>query len=742
MNRIQVIQFLEHLRRTYLARKLLSYGLQSLGLGILLAVVVGKWVGPGGWAWLAGVVATADAFAFLVIQKKLLQTNVTDVALHLDRTQPELEQSCQLLFKADYDLTLLERLQRQRLLAAMTVLQNQAGRQFYKRSLIAVSFQRAWIVPVACVLSALAVSFIPNHPSSSNPSLIHLGKTRVPARLAKALPRIQEMEILVTPPAYTRTRPHVADGPNLKVAQGSRIRWKITTNQSVDSLVWVLNDRVRQPFKAARGTSNAFTWEQSVTESGFYYLEIESRKSDYYAIEIIPDKAPEILVQSPQQYTKVQFGDPLHVTLKAILTDDYGIRDANLVATVAKGSGEAVKFREEKMLMNNDFRVQNPSYSVQKNLDLAKLGMSWGDELYFYLQTWDNHRGYIRSETYFVQMEDTALVETSADLSMGINPMPEYFRSQRQIIIDTEKLIQEKPKLSAEEFNTRSNNIGIDQRILRLRYGKFLGEEAESGTGEIAGKEVLEKEKDEHDDHEPEEHSTGSPTTFGQNSADLLAPYSHRHDSEEGATFLEPAVKAKLKASLAQMWEAELKLRTHLPRAALPFEYQALKWLKEVQQSTRAYVQKTGFDPPPIKVQEKRLTGDLSKVQTVRNQSNQQETISSPNIRLALAWVERQRQTSGYRPGDADLLEKAGQELAQEALRSPGQYLQALQDLRKLVAQIQARQPRCAACLATVEKAFWQLLPESSTSPVRLVSQRNPLSDSYFRRLSNSGIQK
>ena len=268
---------------------------------------------------------------------------------------------------------------------------------------------------------------------------------------------------------------------------------------------------------------------------------------------------------------------------------------------------------------------------------------------------------------------------------------------------------------------------------MRLRYGKFLGEEAEAGVGEMAGKEELAEGHDEHDGHDHRASSNRPPPTLGGNAADVIAPYSHRHDSEEGATYLEPAVKATLKASLAQMWEAELRLRTHQPRASLPFEYKALRLLKEVQQSSRAYVKKTGFDPPPIKANELRLKGDLSKVQAVRNQKDHEKVVTFPATRQALRWIAEQRESVGYQPVDAAMLEKAGQELAREALRTPGQYLAALRELRKLIND-QARPP-CPECLATVEKALWQLLPPATPAPAQLRSQRNGLGEAYFRKL-------
>ena len=53
--------------------------------------------------------------------------------------------------------------------------------------------------------------------------------------------------------------------------------------------------------------------------------------------------------------------------------------------------------------------------------------------------------------------------------------LPAYFRSQRQIIIDAEALLKQRNALDADTFVKRADAIGVDQRILRLRYGQFLG---------------------------------------------------------------------------------------------------------------------------------------------------------------------------------------------------------------------------------------------------------------------------
>ena len=61
------------------------------------------------------------------------------------------------------------------------------------------------------------------------------------------------------------------------------------------------------------------------------------------------------------------------------------------------------------------------------------------------------------------------------------------------------------------------------------------------------------------------------------------------------------------------MWDAELHLRLYDPEKSLPYQYRALKLLKEISQDSRIYVHRTGFEPPPLK-EEKRLTGDLTEI--------------------------------------------------------------------------------------------------------------------------------
>ncbi len=106
----------------------------------------------------------------------------------------------------------------------------------------------------------------------------------------------------------------------------------------------------------------------------------------------------------------------------------------------------------------------------------------------------------------------------------------------------------------------------------------------------------------------------------GKNEADdglgsMLDAFLHNHESEEMNTFFEGSTKGILKMALEQMWQSELHLRLFEPEKAIPFQYKALELLKSVQQKSRVYVKRTGFDPPPIREEEKRLTGELKDLE-------------------------------------------------------------------------------------------------------------------------------
>ena len=318
--------------------------------------------------------------------------------------------------------------------------------------------------------------------------------------------------------------------------------------------------------------------------------------------------------------------------------------------------------------------------------------------------------------------------------------MPEYFRSQRQIIIDTEKLISEKEQLTEYEFNFRSNDLGFDQKALRLKYGQFLGVEEQSGIAivdeeelevsvsvEEGGEETdpLDAFTDDHDSQNAELDDEGNPI------ADPLESFTHAHDAQEIATFFSNTIRGKLRAALALMWNAELYLRLYEPQNSLPYQYRALKLIKEIKNHARIYVHRIGFDPPPIK-EESRLTGDLENVNSQYDQQHLEKKISYPGIRRAIHKIDRKLEDNTlFEEDDDELFIKAGNELAIFVIENPGKYINALQLLKQLSNNKQLSRKD----LNILSQQLHAILPELEAIPSRGHRANSELQQLYYQAL-------
>ena len=129
---------------------------------------------------------------------------------------------------------------------------------------------------------------------------------------------------------------------------------------------------------------------------------------------------------------------------------------------------------------------------------------------------------------------------------------------------------------------------------------------------------------------------------------------------------------------------------------ALAPEHRALEILKDLQQSTRAYVQHVGFDAPPLKVAQRRLQGDAADVPARTNVPNSlpPADLAVSGIRAALSALSESAPVS---PETWQTVEPA---LTTAATRQPDDFLPGLQALRLLRAggaDDRPRDPRRAA---------------------------------------------
>ncbi|AEM71887.1 hypothetical protein Murru_2863 [Allomuricauda ruestringensis DSM 13258] len=621
---------------------------------------------------------------------------------------------------------------------------------------------KATLAMFGLIFLGLAGSFIltkfgnPSGGDSSNTEQISFAPKDSLTNTAE-IPELIRTNITIQYPGYTKKGTSNTSDPNIKAVEGSRIIWKLEFDGHVQEVEMdLMGERI-----GFTKNQESYRLTKTLTASGFYsftFKDVDGNDyvSDLYSLEMITDEPPMVQIEGLDNYTYFEFDDDKRLMLNTNISDDFGIDDAYIIATVSKGSGESVKFREETVRFDRAIPKGNKRIQLQQPLDLDALKMDPGDELYFYVEALDQKTpsaNIARSETYFAVIRDTIADAFAVEGNLGVDLMPDYFRSQRQLIIDTEKLIADRPHISEKDFKFRSNELGFDQKQLRLKYGQFMGDETEmqAAAGQVSNVagEVDNEEDHGHEDNEDDlldeyshKHDSDNEHNLvaeGDNHEhdnenevdDSLHDYVHNHSDPEASTLFEKSLKAKLRDALDIMWDAELHLRLYEPEKSLPYQYDALKIIQDIKNSSRIYVHRIGFDPPPIK-EENRLSGDIGDITNFDKKEAFEYQMPFTSTRETIARLERLiLGEKRFDDRDSALFIDAGNELAPKAISEPLKYLKVLQGLRDLEKVANRNKENFKA----VQKNLLEVLPDVEDNPMKKAEYRDDINLLYLKEL-------
>lgn len=506
----------------------------------------------------------------------------------IDAQWPGMEDSSRLLLAAD---TPVARMQQARVLKrAQELLAQGEAAQVAKRG---IGHGMGWVLASA-VLAAGLWGWQQRTTAAEAPVVSGA------AAQARATPTIA---LHVAPPAYTGLPAYDSAPRDLQVPASSIVRWCVKNAAGPIA-----------PVELSDGRSLAFDQncaQWSASESVFWRW-----NGQRFNLRVTPDAAPVIIVAVPKDILTILPANTTSTALNLTVRDDYRVVRATLHLTLARGSGENVRFSDREMPIPASANAKQRKFD--RRFTLAELGMEPGDELYFFVRAADNAGTpqMTQSPTYTLRLPGPQ-AEGEQTTALPSLVKPENLRSQRQIIIDTEQLLADmraNPRMPAATIRARSEAIAADQGVLRRRYGQFLGEESSLFAAE--------------DDHAGEEESGGG--------MDVLHSYGHAHDQEENATLFDEETKKILRRALAAMWDAEKSLRAIEPKSALPPENKALLAIKELQQADRIYLHKTAFAPPPIK-EEKRMTGELDGAASYQRKQDESGDAVPERVRNLIA---------------------------------------------------------------------------------------------------------
>ncbi|RYD14491.1 MAG: hypothetical protein EOP90_12665 [Lysobacteraceae bacterium] len=634
----------------------------------------------------AGVLAIAGiAIAAWVASRAVRRLDARWLARALDAALPRLEDSAALLLREPSALKGLEPLQRARL-ATRLARATPDLREAWPRRAVGLA------AALAFALLAIGIAWPTRKPVDANGPAAAATASRALAT------RIVQAELAIEPPAYTRLPARREGTLDAKAPEGSQLHWRLRFDPQPSSASLAFHDGERVPLER---DGEAWRAQRRLEASALYRITLEGapppEDDRLHRLDAIADRAPEVRVIRPERSLTLVEPGQQRWELEFEADDDHALADPMLSLTLARGGGENVTFSERDIAPAIEEVDGRRQQRYRHSLDLGTLGIAAGDDVIVRLRVADNREpepNTTRSPSFILRWPAEAAGDGAGLEGVVQHVLPAYFRSQRQIIIDTEALLAEQPRPAPDRFLARSDALGVDQRVLRLRYGQFLGEETETpqppaGDTHAQG-EAHDGAQAPVDAHG---HDAPAPGRFGD-AADVVAEYGHVHDIAEAATLLDPETKETLRAALAEMWQSELHLRQGEPHLALPYEYRALDLIKRVQQSTRIYLARVGLELPAPD-ESRRLGGDREGVPDRAGTLPRAPAEAAP---LRALW---QSLDAGEVPD------------WEESLRWIAANRAKLPDALGLIAAIDAarRDPACANCSAQVRGLLWRALP-------------------------------
>jgi hypothetical protein len=673
---------------------------------------------------LAWRVAGFNAFTVILLPTLLVGVGLaTWRARRLDRQwlvrrldeHPIAQDSADLLFAAPEALNPLQRRQRAHVEAALQSRLPELRPRWPWR----------WVLASA-MLSVLAMALAFGWPRGPSAAPLLPGASAPPATPAQP-PQLRSTRLEITAPAYTGQAVRVQNALDGKVAQDSRLHWSLRFSAQPHTAALQFHDGQRI---ALQREGDLWTARWTATRPALYRVVTEPalRDTRLYRLDVVPDRPPVVRVIAPDRSLVLGTPGQRQWPLQFEATDDHGVvATAQLKVTLAQGSGENITFREQTFTLSGTGPATQRRFA--RTLDLGALGATEGNDVIAQLTVRDTHAPTAQSaqsSSVILRLPSAAEIQGTDMEGMVKKTLPAYFRSQRQIIIDAEALIRQRRQLPAEAFVKRADAIGVDQRILRLRYGQFLGEESEGGAKPPPTSDTLptsdtpaaphDEDHDHHgepaqaqaqaghDDHDHGASTDGTAPVFGS-ATDVLSEYGHTHDHAEAATLLDPKTRATLKAALDQMWSSEGELRQGQPERALPYAYKALGFIKDVQQAERIYLARVGPELPPID-EARRMTGDRTGL---ASRALPLRALDAPDQAIVQVWQQLAD------PGSAPDLDALTEWLRRNEARLP--------DPLSLAAAIETLRitPDCADCHQALRAQLWRAL----LRPLPQVPRRN-----------------
>ena len=253
------------------------------------------------------------------------------------------------------------------------------------------------------------------------------------------------------------------------VPEGSRVEWRVWIAPSPASASITFPEETPATLAQVGGE---WIGARIIDRPTLYRIEAEGlARQRLHRLDAVADAPPVIRVVEPDTQLLLVTPGQTRWTPVFEAGDSSGVQAvATLHITVTHGTGENVSFVERLIPLTGSGEARRRRFST--TLDLAREGMAEGSDMIVQLTVSDNRspqRQQVAGPSVILRWPERLALADGLD-GMVQRELPAYFRSQRQIIIDAEALITERRALEPTRFVARSNSLGADQALLRMRY--------------------------------------------------------------------------------------------------------------------------------------------------------------------------------------------------------------------------------------------------------------------------------
>lgn len=304
-------------------------------------------------------------------------------------------------------------------------------------------------------------------------------------------PELTRLAIELQYPKYLqRKNERLVNAGNLEIPEGTLVTWKLNTLHTNSAALLFSSDSTRI---AVQSTDNqSFIYSKQFRNADQYELFLNNDKAQnkeriFYTIDVVKDQFPQLTINNFKDSVLYK-----RIILSGLTADDYGITQLGL--------SFHVKDAQQKILsqksVNIPIAANQPQQSFFFNWSLDTLNLKPGQQLEYFLQTWDNDgvngRKSTRSATYSFSIPDKdqlvtdiskTQTQTENKLSQSVTKAEEF----RKQVEELNQKLKGKQSLDWQDEKKLENILDqkkkLDEMINQLKeQNKTLEQKKEAFT--------------------------------------------------------------------------------------------------------------------------------------------------------------------------------------------------------------------------------------------------------------------